>query len=75
MLRSGMRGVHVRTLQQLLKDLGYYLKEPSGQFDAETVRAVQAFQRDHQLNVDGIVGRQTWMVLRHFGYVALAETT
>jgi hypothetical protein len=36
---------------------------------------VKGFQRDNQLVVDGYVGRQTLMVLWHFGGHILEETT
>ncbi|GIX49499.1 MAG: hypothetical protein KatS3mg131_3710 [Candidatus Tectimicrobiota bacterium] len=70
-----MRGTKIESLQQSLKELGYYEGMISGQFDEQTVQAVKQFQQDYRLQVDGIVGRQTWIVLRHFGAVPLAETT
>jgi len=74
-LKLGMVGESVRTLQQTLKDLGYFIGVPSGQFDAPTEQAVKRFQRDNQLVVDGRVGRRTLMMLLHVGTDILASTT
>ena len=74
-LKPGMTGEPVRTLQQTLKDLGYFIGAPSGQFDAPTEQAVKRFQRDNQLVVDGYVGRRTLMMLLHVGTDILASTT
>jgi general secretion pathway protein A len=74
-LKQGMQGTRVQALQQVLKELGYFLEAPSGRFDAQTLQAVKGFQRDNQLVVDGYVGRQTLMVLWHFGGQILEETT
>ncbi|MBE9178504.1 peptidoglycan-binding protein [Oculatella sp. LEGE 06141] len=49
-------------LQQYLHDKGY-LSTMSGKFDAETDRAVRAFQRKHNLLADGVVGILTWVCL------------
>jgi len=62
-LTEGMKGDTVKQLQSSLKDLGYYERKPSGVFDGRTVEAVRAFQRDHYLDVDGILGPQTRIVL------------
>jgi len=75
LLKPGMAGEPVRTLQQTLKDLGYFIGVPSGQFDALTEQAVKRFQHDNQLVVDGRVGRRTLMMLLHVGADILASTT
>jgi peptidoglycan hydrolase-like protein with peptidoglycan-binding domain len=60
-LESGSTGDGVRRVQQALVDMGY--ANPAtmtmGTFDAETRHAVQRFQRDAGLRVDGGVGRET----------------
>lgn len=66
-LRPGMQGEQVRVLQQLLKERGYLAVTPSGQYDVETAQAVKRFQRDTQLLVDGLAGRQTLIMLLHVG--------
>jgi general secretion pathway protein A len=62
-LAKGMKGDAVKQLQASLKDLGYYERKPSGLFDRKTADAVRAFQKDHFLDEDGILGPQTRIVL------------
>ncbi len=52
----------VKELQTLLKGKGFDV-DPSGLFDKNTEEAVQKFQRDNNLDDDGIVGSNTWSVL------------
>lgn len=62
-LRHGMRGPDVRALQERLAALGYPPGRIDGIFGDRTAAEVLAFQADHGLDVDGIVGRQTWAAL------------
>jgi len=71
-LAPGMVGERVRSLQQTLKEFGYFSSAPSGQFDTQTQQAVKRFQRANQLGDDGLVGRRTLMILLHVGADALA---
>lgn len=75
LLTPGMTGESVRALQQTLKDLGYFIGAPSGHFATSTQQAVRRFQRDHQLAVDGRVGRRTLMMLLHLGADILVSST
>ena len=60
-LRQGMSHPDVAELQTLLKEQGYFTHHTAtGYFGDITVRAVQAYQQDHGLTVDGIVGPQTF---------------
>lgn len=56
-----------KKLQQALKDAGYgsYLGSAGvdGIYGSGTTAGVTAFQRDHNLQVDGIAGNQTWSKL------------
>ena len=67
-LEKGMSGDDIRNLQQRLFDLGYLDYSPDGVFDDRTETAVKAFQEEHRLYVDGMVGPQTQAALnwRHF---------
>jgi Putative peptidoglycan binding domain len=56
------RGENVRQIQARLVSLGL-LNEADGVFGAETKNAVEAFQRKHDLKVDGIIGLQTRALL------------
>ncbi|MGP1609403.1 MAG: peptidoglycan-binding domain-containing protein, partial [Burkholderiales bacterium] len=69
-VRKGDTGNEVRTLQKLLAQRGYPV-ESSGTFDAQTWRAVRAFQTQNldqhgqPLVVDGVVGPLSWWSLQH----------
>jgi general secretion pathway protein A len=62
-LAEGMKGGDIGQLQSSLQELGYYGEKPNGVFDEKTAEAVTAFQRDHLLEEDGILGPQTRIVL------------
>lgn len=64
LLREGSRGEAVRAMQQTLIDLEYLKGKPSGVFDKETAAAVRCFQRDRNLEVDGICGPITQRELK-----------
>jgi hypothetical protein len=63
LLGEGSAGDAVRDLQQSLSALGYPLAV-DGIFGKETEKAVCAFQRDHGLGADGIVGPRTLAAIR-----------
>ena len=67
-LRQGYRGYDVKYMQELLIKAGEKLPKfgADGQFGLETKRAVQSFQRKNNLEIDGIVGKQTWAKLQEF---------
>ncbi|MGI6153510.1 MAG: peptidoglycan-binding protein [Christensenellaceae bacterium] len=59
-LQQGMEDARVAELQQRLMDLGYLdLDEPTNLYGPATNYAVQLFQRQHELEMDGICGPQT----------------
>ena len=64
-LRRGDQGPAVRSLQQRLRDLGYWLGTPDGTYGGLTVQAVMAFQKVEGLDRDGIVGPGTAAALDH----------
>jgi hypothetical protein len=59
LLQSGSRGQEVSDLQNRLKQAGLQVGQP-GVFDAKTQAAVKQYQQAKGLQVDGIVGQQTW---------------
>ena len=61
-LSKGMGVPEVLSVQKTLKAIGY-LVEPTGDYDASTVRAVRAFQKDFGIPVDGVVGPRTRALL------------
>ncbi len=62
-LSAHARGARVTRLQVLLKRIGAYGGEESGQYDAATASAVLDFQRSRYVSADGIVGRLTRVAL------------
>lgn len=65
-LRQGDRGEYVKRLQTDLEKNGYSLKPYGGVdgiFGNGTLTCVKAFQSNHGLVVDGIVGPKTWGLL------------
>jgi len=68
-LRRGDTGIPVRIVQYYLAFLGYFYPELppiaiTGVFDQETYDAVLTFQSRYGLQVDGVVGRNTWNELQ-----------
>jgi peptidoglycan hydrolase-like protein with peptidoglycan-binding domain len=63
LLSSGASGSDVMTLQSILTARGYGPLAPTGVFDGPTEQAVERFQRDERLTVDGVVGPETRPVL------------
>jgi peptidoglycan hydrolase-like protein with peptidoglycan-binding domain len=64
-LQEGSEGVAVRGVQRRLIDAGFGPDEIDGRFGPQTAAAVRAFQKQHELDVDGIVGPNTWEKLRN----------
>ena len=63
LLKNGSRGDYVMLLQMRLRDLGYYNYKITGVFGAVTENAVNLFQKNNGLVVDGAVGQKTAQVL------------
>ena len=61
--KYGSTGSEVKTLQQKLKDLGFYNGNVDGIFGTQTQTAVRNFQRSVGITVDGIAGPTTLLYL------------
>lgn len=59
LIKKGMSGPIVATLQQNLEDLGYELGTVDGEFGSKTESAVKDFQTKRGLVADGLVGVKT----------------
>ena len=64
-LEKGAKGTDVRTLQELLLQLGFSLPKygADGSFGAETLSALKAFQSRAGIKADGIYGTETHAAL------------
>ena len=73
-IRKGDKGPVVKYAQRLLLEKGYSLPKygADGDYGAETVAAVKAFQKENGLQQDGIIGPRTWEKLK--GTSAAAPT-
>ena len=61
-VRNGSTGVDVTALQYLLQEHGLEVSA-DGSFGSGTEAAVRSFQADQGLDVDGVVGPNTWTAL------------
>lgn len=73
-VRSGNKGVLVRTIQSMLLNKGYTVTV-NGTYDAKTVTAVKAFQQKNGIKADGICGPETQKLLFGDGLSASATAT
>jgi GH24 family phage-related lysozyme (muramidase) len=62
-IRRGSKGADVLYLQKRLVAKGYYVGEIDSDFGKQTENAVKAYQDEHGLVTDGIVGAKTWASL------------
>ena len=74
-LAKGSKGELVKQVQQRLTDLGYYTGPISGNFLGKTQSAVKTFQEQNALDVNGVVGENTWNTLFNDPGVVLPDNT
>jgi len=58
--------VDPKDVQTALKNAGYYTGAIDGKVGSGTKSAIVQFQKDNNLNSDGLMGRQTWNELKKF---------
>lgn len=61
--KIGSRGEEVKKIQTALRDKGYFNSNIDGIFGTITKKAVERFQKDYGLTVDGIAGKNTLKAL------------
>lgn len=61
--QQGDQGSEITSIQMKLNALGYNAGNVDGDFGEMTAEAVRAFQRDRGLEVDGVIGTQTYRVM------------
>ena len=59
-LKIGSTGLPVRRLQSRMSAVGFNIGGVDGRCGAVTEAAVKKLQQDYHLNIDGVVGPQTW---------------
>ena len=62
-LTRGSQGSRVKQVQERLTELGYFDGPTSGNYMNLTIAAIEAFQENNGLDVDGITGTETWTAL------------
>ena len=62
-IELGDTGTKVENIQDQLVELGYDIGSDDGTFGTDTRNAVKKFQTDNGIQIDGIVGPQTWEAL------------
>lgn len=71
-LKIGDKGKNVKALQIKLQELGYYMGDIDSGFGGQTRKAVEQFQYQNGLSVDGIAGKRTLTVLYEYDKVVPA---
>lgn len=66
LVKHGMRGKEVVTIQNYLIKYGFLSGRPDGVFGNQTLRAVKEFQKAAKLSADGIVGEKTFSALKNY---------
>lgn len=66
----GAEGSMVELFQAYLKYNGYYSLLVDGKFGKSTYDAVKRYQTDHNIEADGIIGSETWVVM---GFLTAAD--
>lgn len=72
-LKSGSKGVAVKTLQSLLNSKDHANLAIDGVFGTLTLAAVEKFQRTHYLNANGVVDAKTWYSLQNTAQQSIAK--
>lgn len=60
LLKEGAKGMNRVDIERIQRACGMTEKSVSGKFDGTTTKAVKAYQKKQKLDVDGIVGENTW---------------
>ena len=73
-LRRGYTGDDVITVQQRLKEMGYYTGSIDGVYGSGSIAAATAFQKNNGLKVDGLTGQSTYAALFSSSAVAAGSS-
>ena len=73
-MRPGMSGDDVKSVQSRLKALGYYTGTVDGNYGTGTMAAVASFQLRNNLSADGVAGKRTYKKLYSSDALAAIST-
>ena len=59
-VKKGVKGEQVKTVQRILKQMGFYTMSVDGSCGDGTVSAIKKFQKSKGLTQDGSCGQKTW---------------
>jgi peptidoglycan hydrolase-like protein with peptidoglycan-binding domain len=65
-LKINSTGEDVKTIQFVLKQLGYNTGTIDGIYGPKTLNSIKSFQKYYKLTVDGTVGNNTWNKIMSF---------
>lgn len=65
-VRTRKKSYQLTDIQRALTKAGFNLGSIDGKLGPKTKKAIQAFQKEHNLTVDGIVGAKTWEKLKTY---------
>ena len=61
-----MVSASIEDVQTALKNAGFYKGTVDGKIGQQTKKAIESFQRKHNLTADGVIGRRTWEELKAY---------
>jgi len=70
-IERGAKGEEVSDIQAKLSELGFYTGKITGKYDSETQRAFKLFEKNNNLENDGLASREDQIIL--FGNSAVAK--
>ncbi len=73
LIKNGSKGTDVARIQTALQNAGFSPGSVDSDFGSKTEDAVRNFQKAHNLEVDGIVGESTWVLLQKYSKVHVAQ--
>lgn len=65
-IKYGMKGKEVVTIQNYLIKNGFLSGKPDGIFGNKTLKAIKEFQKTVKLSTDGVVGEKTFFALKQY---------
>jgi peptidoglycan hydrolase-like protein with peptidoglycan-binding domain len=64
--KVAVKGYRISDIQQALHNAGFNIGSIDGKMGPKTKKAIQEFQKENNLTIDGIVGKKTWAALKAY---------